>query len=571
MEEALTPPSATPLESSVETEMTAGPLSINVSSPQSPEPESTFPFPSNNTSTPSLPIADDASSVSSAVSEGVSSAHLRTNSTGSSSLSGWMWNTVRKRTRSVTSQFVTGSPSSLGPGPPPPIVFEESGSSEPTDALSVRSGRSAASSVDPSLSGPSPTQPANRTSMFRMFVGSGSFPSSSRSTPPPPPPDSIKDPTRARGDSVASLKSGNSFAPPFLNSVKLPSLSGVSTTIGEDSILPDASGRGNVSDAVSIMSQTSTIPQLDPNRHPSGSHSPAIRAIFTATRVLIADMPSSILINQGLDTSPLISQLALNLIKNARQEGLNIDVRDRERGGGRGTSRASGSRSAGAPPILRSPSTDTQLSRQSSSYNTMPAPVFSQVSSSEATASLGQALSGVKSRTKGSGRSNASPGGSSMVARASAGAATLGRFAASSLMPTLARKPSDRNLPSEDGSGPGANGTNASSHPSSGPAELQSATQLPRPAGTGTVELESIIPEVSRPPTLLLARMHGSSISSPSFKPRLPHAVGQTTAGASVASRFVRTGEDDRMKEPLTDRYGFIYVGGSSMLERLSF
>ncbi|CAK5280556.1 unnamed protein product [Mycena citricolor] len=47
----------------------------------------------------------------------------------------------------------------------------------------------------------------------------------------------------------------------------------------------------------------------------------SLQAIVNATRVMTSD-PASILADQGLDTGPLISRLALELVKNARDEGL---------------------------------------------------------------------------------------------------------------------------------------------------------------------------------------------------------------------------------------------------------
>ncbi|KAF9007375.1 rab-GTPase-TBC domain-containing protein [Cyathus striatus] len=55
-----------------------------------------------------------------------------------------------------------------------------------------------------------------------------------------------------------------------------------------------------------------------------------LRAIANATRVMTSD-PSSILADQGQDTGPLIKQLAMELIKNARDEGIDFRERPRER------------------------------------------------------------------------------------------------------------------------------------------------------------------------------------------------------------------------------------------------
>lgn len=56
----------------------------------------------------------------------------------------------------------------------------------------------------------------------------------------------------------------------------------------------------------------------------------SLRAIIHATRVMTSD-PASILDDQGRETSPLIARLALELVRNAREEGLDFRERPRER------------------------------------------------------------------------------------------------------------------------------------------------------------------------------------------------------------------------------------------------
>ena len=94
-----------------------------------------------------------------------------------------------------------------------------------------------------------------------------------------------------------------------------------------------------------------------------------------------------------------------------------------------------------------------------------------------------------------------------------------------------------------------ANGVETSTLSSDQPSDALGApvSQFARPSGT--VELESIIPQISQPPALLLAKSHGSSLSSPNFRPTLPYAHATATKFASK-------------DQPLTDRYGFIYVSG---------
>ncbi|EJD49827.1 TBC-domain-containing protein [Auricularia subglabra TFB-10046 SS5] len=75
------------------------------------------------------------------------------------------------------------------------------------------------------------------------------------------------------------------------------------------------------------------------------------------------------------------------------------------------------------------------------------------------------------------------------------------------------------------------------------------ATATAPPTATGrTFQLESIIPDVAKPPTVYLARPHGSDlVPSPSFRFNNAHIA----AHASAAIREGRT--------PHTDRFGFMY------------
>lgn len=74
------------------------------------------------------------------------------------------------------------------------------------------------------------------------------------------------------------------------------------------------------------------------------------------------------------------------------------------------------------------------------------------------------------------------------------------------------------------------------------------ASQVPK---TGTVELESIIPVESKPPTVYLSRQYTSSIANPNFRPSY-------FAHISSATRFSLNTDRER-QQALTDRFGFIY------------
>ena len=75
----------------------------------------------------------------------------------------------------------------------------------------------------------------------------------------------------------------------------------------------------------------------------------------------------------------------------------------------------------------------------------------------------------------------------------------------------------------------------------------------PAPPKAGTVELESIIPAQSKPPTLYLSRNYTSSLLNPSFKP------ADFAVSHMPASRFSNHLQEGSRQELHTDRFGFIY------------
>ncbi|OBZ72144.1 TBC domain-containing protein C4G8.04 [Grifola frondosa] len=79
-----------------------------------------------------------------------------------------------------------------------------------------------------------------------------------------------------------------------------------------------------------VASPSSTVPPslsvLD-EKPPQGA---SLRAIVQATRVMTSD-PSSILTDSGRDTSPFVANLAYELVRNAREEGLEFRERPKEK------------------------------------------------------------------------------------------------------------------------------------------------------------------------------------------------------------------------------------------------
>ncbi|KDQ08667.1 hypothetical protein BOTBODRAFT_559322 [Botryobasidium botryosum FD-172 SS1] len=237
-----------------------------------------------------------------------------------------------------------------------------------------------------------------------------------------------------------------------------------------------------ISRRTSISSTVSSF-----RRSPHPSH---VRAIFHATRVMSSD-PRSILVDQRQGTSELVARLALELVRNARDEGLTV-VEPRQ------------------PP---NPAPSSSLVRQNSETA-----IISQDTNSSASVMLGRAMTHASTPT-------------SKVKRLSTMAAL-----ASPLFGTF--KSGNRVGP------PPAEAATAN-QPNSGGQDQQQTLKPVKKPGAGTVELESIIPELFKPPTLFLSQVRpNSSLRSPSFRPSIPY---------TTATRFSSS------EQPLTDRYGFIY------------
>lgn len=267
-----------------------------------------------------------------------------------------------------------------------------------------------------------------------------------------------------------------------------------------------------------VAASDSTQAQRRPVASPSH-----LRAIFNSTRIMTSDA-SSVLVNGGALAGELVKTLAFNLIRNARDQGLDLD--DKRAAALRGAVVKQNGEDAES---VHSPDIDSIVI----SLTRPPTKTEGSAATSLAAATLGQPRANPPASRLGPSISTKSNRLSTMAALASP---LIGAFAS---RPT---KTTDKSKVGTGTSTP----VNAGSAPAApGPAP---STQSARP---GTVELESIHPALSRPPTLFLTR---SALSSSSFKPTFPH---------STASRFSVTGDGIRRptdEEPLlTDRYGFIY------------
>ncbi|KAI0833838.1 TBC-domain-containing protein [Trametes gibbosa] len=117
----------------------------------------------------------------------------------------------------------------------------------------------------------------------------------------------------------------SAFDPPLEQresmSAKSANGSPVSSPLLSPTILP-SSDASKLASPANMLSPSQSIGAPD-EKPPQGS---SLRAIVQATRVMTSD-PNSILADQGRETSPTIAQLAFELVRNARED--NLELRDR--------------------------------------------------------------------------------------------------------------------------------------------------------------------------------------------------------------------------------------------------
>ncbi|KAJ7503309.1 rab-GTPase-TBC domain-containing protein [Mycena galericulata] len=240
----------------------------------------------------------------------------------------------------------------------------------------------------------------------------------------------------------------------------------------------------------------------------------SLRAIANATRVMTSD-PASILADQGHETGPLIARLALELIRNARDEGIVFRDSTKERRERRGLEMdltAGTADGASGPLALLSP----------------PA-----TSPNEAILTLSRALGSAGVASQDGFRSSKSIA-SSAKSRAAAMMASPGPLFAG-FMAGAPRKVSAAPDSQGQQQQKAGNGADAS-------AAAPAATVRKGPS----VPLESIIPAMAKPPTQYLSRTY-TPLTARDFRFSIPLPL------PSAAARFA-AGD-----APLTDRYGFVY------------
>lgn len=261
---------------------------------------------------------------------------------------------------------------------------------------------------------------------------------------------------------------------------------------------PPSSGPSNSaspSKPPSIMSSASKTAVEE--RPPQGS---SLRAIIQATRVMTSD-PASILDDHGRETSSLIAQKAFELVKTAREEGLDFreqpkpkrERRQEKTDGGEGESGRStlSPSSELAPPFVRSSSSGDVRKPTSRRKPSVNMPSFASPIFGSFMAQQDRAISTVVNAVQ-----RGYPSGSSTQAENQA-----------------------------------------------------NATVSPRATKPGSVPLESIIPVDSKPPTQFLSRTY-TPLTSRDFHFSIP--LPDVASALSVPY-------DEHNHEGMTDRYGFIY------------
>ncbi|KAF8963126.1 rab-GTPase-TBC domain-containing protein [Flammula alnicola] len=323
--------------------------------------------------------------------------------------------------------------------------------------------------------------------------------------------------------SIRSGKSGKSTHTNVGSSMSIAVSAGSSPIQPSFSALPAAPLISTVFDSFLPSSQdppTAKPASLSPSQDPPVvlTQGATLRAIANATRVMSSD-PGSILSDQGRDTGPLVARLAMDLIKNARDEGISFRERPRER------------------RDLRAENVSEIGERPGGAVGHM----VSVTGSADAAATLNRALA---AQTEGAKKTK------SRMSRATSIMQVAPPFASplfGSFMTQQSRKPSnmvDRNGtpntqdPSSSSSGSRANGTN-----------LASANATIASRKSASVPLESIIPATAKPPTQYLSRTY-TPLTSRNFHFSIP--LPQSASKYTIY-------HDDKNQRPLTDRYGFMY------------
>ncbi|KAF9262424.1 TBC-domain-containing protein [Marasmius fiardii PR-910] len=370
--------------------------------------------------------------------------------------------------------------------------------------------------------------------------------------------------TNVTGVSVAPSKSSGSAPSPVQ-----PLLSPVSAVAGghpfsnEVTGLPDdpeakvtqettfnPSYQTNPSTDVHLPPKQPNLPQIPLAQLPQGT---SLVAIINATRVMTSD-PGSILSDQGQETSDFVKQLAWDLVKNAREEGLearrpvlpskklfkavldSVNHSNNETLTPGATSATVGNGDAKSA-LSRALNFGTFSGGDESSINTPKA-------TSKAKLRL---LSSVPSSFSGSVITSPLFGGFIGGGRAASGSG-VGGVSDSGNMKTGGGETSQKPGGVE---GPAANPAGASG-------ALSGAGGTTRSKTSSSVPLESIIPAIAKPPTQYLSRTY-TPLTAPDFRFNIP----LPSSASAKTIYFHGQGQGDKLDAQwlldLTDRFGFMY------------
>jgi hypothetical protein len=246
--------------------------------------------------------------------------------------------------------------------------------------------------------------------------------------------------------------------------------------------------------------------------HPVLIQGATLRAIANATRVMTSD-PGSVLADQGRDTGPLVAKLAMELIKNARDEAIMFHERPKDR-----------------------KDTKHDYSPDFAEKSGPMATLSPGIGSADAATSLNRALAGQAENVR---KSNKSRSATIMQSKKSPTfPSPFGTF----MVQQQQRKPS--NMMGDKNPGGQGHDTSASAIPSA------TATNTTSPnRKIAFVPLESIIPAKAKPPTQYLSRTY-TPLTSRDFRFTIP--LPQSASKYTIY-------HDDKNQRPLTDRYGFMY------------
>ena len=388
-----------------------------------------------------------------------------------------------QRRKSAKSVFGNLGISILNPISPPPLsttstkVMVEEATTTPADAVSIKSGKSGKS-------------------------GRSAYPTS--------------DPSFPNSTVVSTVTSPiqTSFAP----SPAAPLISTVFEKLTSNTLSSTIGGR----------TEPSLTSQDPPVIRVQGA---ALKAIANATRVMSSD-PGSILTDQGRDTSDLVKQLAMELVRNARDEGVTFHERLlKERTKDRDF------RAATTTEVISDGASDNKSG--TGITGTLSPPIGA--GNTDAATSLNRALSnsgtkdGKRKKKAGAATATNTKGRPASIMQSAAPPLNFSSPLFGSFMGQSSRKAS--NAPNSSISGQESSSSNT----------VQSTAPVARKPLS--VPLESIIPATAKPPTQYLSRTY-TPLTARDFRFTIP--LPQSASKYTIY-------HDDANQRPLTDRYGFMY------------